>query len=68
MAPKDLTDAALQRDISDGELFWRITNGIVEGDNIIMPAYEAKIRSDLERWQVVVFVRQLARDAAASSR
>jgi len=63
VAPKDLTDPAFQRDISDGELYWRITNGIVEGDNIIMPAYERKIRSELERWQVVLFVRQLGREA-----
>lgn len=68
VAPKDLTQPAFQKGISDGEIFWRVTNGLVDGDNIIMPAYGTKMRDDLERWQVVLFVRELGRDAAASSR
>lgn len=33
-----------------------------------MPAYERKIRNELERWQVVLFVRQLGREAPAAAR
>jgi mono/diheme cytochrome c family protein len=63
VAPKDLTDAGFQRDITDGEIFWRITNGIVDEGNIIMPPYRDKIPAESERWQLVLFVRELGRAA-----
>ena len=38
--------------MTDGEIFWRVTKGIIEGDNIIMPTYENKA-TDTERWLLV---------------
>jgi mono/diheme cytochrome c family protein len=64
VAPRNLTDPEIQA-LSDGEIFWRITNGYIDGDNVIMPAYQKKIPADLQRWQVVVYVRALGRGATA---
>lgn len=61
VAPKDLTEPAFQKEIQDGEIFWRLSNGIIDADDIIMPAYAEKIPSETERWQLVVFVRELGR-------
>jgi mono/diheme cytochrome c family protein len=50
--PQDLT----QKDVlsqSDGELFWKITNG-----NAPMPAFE-KIMNDNQRWMIVNFIKTL---------
>ncbi len=66
VAPKDLTEAAFQKDIADGEIYWRIGNGIIDADDIIMPAYAEKIPSDVERWRLVVFVRELGKAKAPS--
>jgi Cytochrome C oxidase, cbb3-type, subunit III len=60
-APRDLTDPDLQENLTDGEIFWRISKGIIEGDNIIMPSYEKKVPSETGRWQLVLFVRGLGR-------
>jgi len=60
-APRDLTDPDLQENLTDGEIFWRLSNGIIEGDNIIMPSYEKKVSSETGRWQLVLFVRELGR-------
>jgi mono/diheme cytochrome c family protein len=59
VAPRDLTDPDLQENIADGEIFWRISKGLVEGENVVMPPYEEKIPSDMQRWQLVHFVRSL---------
>jgi mono/diheme cytochrome c family protein len=57
--PQDLTSTAVQDGLTDGELFWRITNGIVDGDNVIMPAYGDKVQAEKQRWQLVHYVRYL---------
>lgn len=63
--PQDLTDPKLQSNLTDGELFWRISKGIIEdGDNIIMPAYERKLPIEAQRWEIVLYVRELGRAAA----
>ena len=59
-APRNLTNPKVQENLTDGEIFWRISRGIIEdGDNIIMPRYDTKIPSDTDRWQLVLFVREL---------
>ena len=59
-APRNLTNAKVQDNLTDGEIFWRISKGIIEeGNNVIMPKYEDKIPSETERWQLVLFVREL---------
>jgi mono/diheme cytochrome c family protein len=60
-APRNLTDPAVQENLTDGEIFFRITTGIVEGASIIMPAYEAKVPDEADRWTVVLYVRELGR-------
>ena len=64
VAPRDLTEAEVQS-MADGEIFWRITNGYIDGDNIIMPAYRNKVPMEAQRWQLVLFVRELGRLAPA---
>jgi mono/diheme cytochrome c family protein len=62
-APRDLTDQKVQTNLTDGEIFWRITHGIVENEDVIMPAYESKIRNEKQRWETVLYVRELGRAA-----
>jgi mono/diheme cytochrome c family protein len=63
VAPRDLTDPEVQA-MADGEIFWRVTNGFIDGDNIIMPAYRNKVPLENQRWQLVLYVRELGRAAA----
>lgn len=66
--PRDLTDPKLQENLTDGELFWRVSKGIIEdGDNIIMPAYERKLPIEAQRWEIVLYVRELGRAAAGQA-
>ena len=51
--PANHTSAAIQK-LSDGALFWMITNG-----NTPMPAYKATM-SETQRWQLVNYIRTLA--------
>jgi mono/diheme cytochrome c family protein len=59
VAPRDLTQVQFQDNISDGEIFWRISKGLVEDGEVLMPPYEEKIRSEAQRWQLVHYVRRL---------
>ncbi len=52
--PADLTDAHMMGMMSDGEIFYKISEGRKP-----MPAFK-KVLSDEERWQLVHFVRTLA--------
>lgn len=60
-APRNLTDPAVQENLTDGDIFFRIGKGVVEGKNIIMPAYETKVPDEADRWKLVLFVRELGR-------
>jgi mono/diheme cytochrome c family protein len=60
VAPGDFTDARAMRRRTDGELFWQITRG-----RLPMPAFEDKL-SDLERWQLVDYIRTFADSSPAS--
>jgi len=59
-----LTKHNVQENLTDGDIFWRISRGIVEGSNVIMPAYHEKIPSESDRWRLVLVVRELGRSAA----
>jgi mono/diheme cytochrome c family protein len=59
VAPRDLSDPQLHDNITDGEIFWRISRGLIEGREVLMPAYEEKIPSEAQRWQLVHYVRSL---------
>lgn len=51
--PRDLSDPRISSQ-SDGELFWKITEGKKP-----MPAYE-KLLSETDRWKVIDYTRTLA--------
>ena len=57
--PEDLTSAAKQAKLTDGEIFWKISTGLRDGADVIMPAYKREIPADEDRWKVVLFVRTL---------
>jgi mono/diheme cytochrome c family protein len=54
VAPGNFTDAAKMSGLTDGELFWEITEG-----RRPMPAFADKL-SEQERWQVVDYIRTFA--------
>jgi mono/diheme cytochrome c family protein len=59
-APRNLTRPEVQENLTEGEIFWTISKGILEeGNVVIMPRYEEKIPSDIERWELVLYVREL---------
>jgi mono/diheme cytochrome c family protein len=45
--------------MTDGEIFWKITKGITG----IMPSMEKRLTEE-ERWQVVNYIRTLAKERA----
>lgn len=51
VTPTDFTNAAAMNRLTDGELFWKITHG-----HRPMPAFGEKL-TDVERWQVVDYIR-----------
>ena len=55
--PADLTNKERMTSMTDGELFWKITKGL-QG---IMPAGERRMKTEAERWDVVNYVRTLAK-------
>jgi len=57
--PEDLTSPTLQKELTDGEILWKITTGRKEGDEVLMPAMLEKIPAEADRWKVVLFVRKL---------
>jgi len=53
--PADLTDPAHMKRMTDGEIFWKISTG-----RDLMPPFAERLREE-ERWQVVNYLRTLAR-------
>jgi mono/diheme cytochrome c family protein len=52
--PQDLTDAAHMNAISDGELYYKISEG-----HRPMPAFRKRL-TDEQRWQLVLFIRSFS--------
>jgi mono/diheme cytochrome c family protein len=60
--PASLADAHLMEDMSDGALFWRVSEGgMMEPFNSAMPAWKDTLSED-EIWQVVTYIREFAED------
>ena len=57
--PSDLTDPARMNKLSDGEIYYQITEGRKP-----MPSFRKRLTED-QRWQMVIFVRSLAAAPAA---
>ena len=52
--PADLKDGKKLSELTDGEIYWRITKGAQP-----MPSFEAKL-NEKERWGLVSFLRKLS--------
>jgi mono/diheme cytochrome c family protein len=60
--PASLADAHLMEDMSDGALFWRVSEGgMMEPFNSAMPAWKDTLSED-EIWKVIVYIREFAED------
>ncbi len=58
--PASLADRTMMSDLSDGYLFWRVSEGgAMTPFNSAMPAWKASL-SDEEMWQVITYVRSLS--------
>jgi mono/diheme cytochrome c family protein len=55
---RDLTDAAVQKRLTDGEIFWKIGTGRKKEDEMAMPAFARQLGAE-DRWKLVRFVRTL---------
>jgi mono/diheme cytochrome c family protein len=55
----DLTDAALQERLTDGEILWKITTGLKSGTDVIMPGIAQRVPAEEDRWKLVRFMRTL---------
>lgn len=58
-APHDLSDPALQKRMTDGEILWKVTEGRSDGGHVLMPGFAEDIPSEGDRWKVVRYVRTL---------
>src|SRR5258708_2983687 len=58
-APTDFTDAKRMNEATDGELFYKISEGKKP-----MPVFKNKLSED-QRWELVLFIRSLAKPTAA---
>ena len=59
-APTDFTDSRRMNEATDGELFYKISEGKKP-----MPVFKNKLSED-QRWELVLFLRSLANPAAAN--
>ena len=59
----DLTDAALQERLTDGEILWKITTGLKSGTDVIMPGIAQRVPAEEDRWKLVRFMRTLSAKA-----
>jgi mono/diheme cytochrome c family protein len=57
--PKNLTDAAHMNSVSDGELFYKISEG-----HRPMPAFRKRLTEE-QRWQLVLFLRSLSNSSSS---
>jgi mono/diheme cytochrome c family protein len=58
-APRDLSREDLQQSLTDGEMFWKLTNGWRPGGKTVMPGLGDEL-SEEDRWRIVLYVRSLA--------
>jgi mono/diheme cytochrome c family protein len=56
--PGDFTNARMMKEMTDGELFWKITEGKKP-----MPSFKNRLTEE-QRWQVVNYIRTFSKPAA----
>ena len=59
--PTDFTDAKRMNGVTDGELFYKISEGKKP-----MPVFKNKLTED-QRWELVLFIRSFARSSPAAN-
>ncbi len=59
--PADFTDAHMMSEMTDGEIFWKMSEG-----RRPMPAYKRQFTEE-QRWQLVDYIRSLAKRPSAPS-
>ena len=59
-APADLTDIGHMKSVTDGEIFYQISEGKKP-----MPSFKKRLTED-QRWGLVLFVRSFSRPPAAA--
>jgi len=59
--PADLTDPKLLRNVTDGEIFYQISQG-----RRPMPSFKNRLTQD-QRWQLVLLVRSFSQPASPGS-
>ena len=57
--PADFTDRHMMSEMSDGEIFWKLSTG-----RELMPAFKDKL-TPAQRWHLVNFLRTLAKEKPA---
>lgn len=57
--PSDFTDRPMMSEMSDGEIFWKLSAG-----RELMPAFKDKL-TEPQRWRLVNFLRTLAKEKPA---
>jgi mono/diheme cytochrome c family protein len=63
-APRDLSRLDVQANLTDGEIFWKISNGWRPKGKIVMPGVGNDVAPD-DRWRLVTYVRSLAAKGGA---
>lgn len=58
-APRNLTRPDVQARLTEGEIFWKLSNGLRVRDRMVMPPFRDDIQSEEDRWMLVHFVRSL---------
>jgi mono/diheme cytochrome c family protein len=61
-APADLTDAGQMNTVTDGEIFYQISEG-----RRPMPSFKKRLTED-QRWELVLFVRSFSQPTAATDK
>ena len=60
--PADLTDTHMMEEMSDGALFWRVSEGgMMEPFNSVMPAWKGTLTDD-QIWQVVTYIQEFVEE------
>jgi mono/diheme cytochrome c family protein len=59
--PANFTDPQLMKDVTDGELFWKMSKG-----RGVMPAWEEQF-SETQRWELVNYLRTLMPKPASAA-
>lgn len=57
--PSNLTNAAMMKEMTDGEIFYKVSEG-----RMPMPGFKSKLTEE-QRWQVVHFVRTFSEKSSA---